>query len=126
MAGGMEQGEIVEPVTATMHAPDDVVGMPPGLDGHGLPAVRASAFLSPPEHPSSTVQRLAHSALFALFEVELPLWVEWIGFGFDLDVASDGYRTDINQLDPSALAIGVLHLRCERPPLERRYPIPSG
>ncbi len=48
VAIGMEQDEVVEPVTATMHAPDDVVGVPPGLDADGLLAVRTSAFLSSP------------------------------------------------------------------------------
>ena len=48
MAIGMKQNEVVEPVTAAVHAPDDVVGMPPGLDADGLSAVRTSAFLSSP------------------------------------------------------------------------------
>ena len=64
--------------------------------------------------------------LLALFEIELPFRVEWIRLGSDLDVPPDGYRTDINQFDPSALALGILHLRRERPPLERGNPISFG
>ena len=125
MAIGMKQNEVVEPVAAAVNAPDDVVGMPPGLDAYRLTAVRTSTVLASPERPSSTVQGLAHSALFALFEVELPLRVIRIGVGSDLDVAPDRYRTDINQLDPLALTLYV-HPRGECPPLERGYPIPLG
>ena len=104
MAIGMEQGEIVEPVTATMHAPDDVVGMPPGLDvigcrqfGHRpLVAARASKF-----DRSTSASFGAPRAVRS----RVPIRVEWIGFGFDLDVAPYGYRADINQLDPSTLAL---------------------
>ena len=125
MAIGMKQNEVVEPVGAAVNAPDDVVGMPLRLDAYRLTAVRTSASLSSPEPPSTTVQGLAHSALFALFEVELPLRVVRIGFGSDLDVAPDWYRADINQLDPLASTLH-LHLGGERPPLKRGYPIPLG
>ena len=125
VASGMKQGEVVEPVTAAANAPDDVVRMPPRLVAYRLPAVRASTSLASPERPNSTVQGLAHAALVALLEIELPLRVEWIGFGSDLDVTPNGYRTDINQFDPLALALH-LHPRGERPPLEQGYPIPPG
>jgi hypothetical protein len=125
VASGMKQGKVIEPVTAAVNAPDDVVRVPPRLVAYRLPAVRASTSLASPEHPSSTVQGLAHAALVALLEIEFPLRVEWIGFGFDLDVAPNRYRTDINQFDPLAL---TLHLdpRGEPPPLERSYPVPLG
>jgi hypothetical protein len=125
VASGMKESEVVEPVAAAMYAPDNVVCMPPGLDAYRLTAVWAPTSLSPPEHPSSTLQGLAHATLFALFEIELPLGVERVGFGSDLDVAPDRNRTDINQFDPLAL---TLHLdpRGEPPPLERSYPVPLG
>jgi hypothetical protein len=48
MAIGMKQNEVVEPVTAATHAPDDVVGMPSSLDAYWLSTVRTSASLSLP------------------------------------------------------------------------------
>jgi hypothetical protein len=48
MAIGMKQNEVVEPVTAATHAPDDVVGMPSSLDAYWLSTVRTSASLSSP------------------------------------------------------------------------------
>src|SRR5208283_3263547 len=39
VASGMKQGEVVEPVTAAVNTPDDVVRMPPRLVAYRLPAV---------------------------------------------------------------------------------------
>src|SRR5262249_2392242 len=126
MASGMKQDKVVESVAAAMHAPDDMVSVPSSLNAYRLTAARTSASLSSPEPPSSTIHGLAHAALFALFKVELPFRVERVGLGLDLNVASDGNRADINQLEPPALSLGILHLRRKRPALERGYPVASG
>jgi hypothetical protein len=51
MTGWMEQSEIVEPVRATFHFPDHVMGVPFGLQCDEVIADQTPAILSLPEDP---------------------------------------------------------------------------
>ena len=69
MAVGMKESEIVEPVTATVDPPDDMVSVPVGFNGNWLVTDGTSGFLSPPERPRSAREGYLHAALVALLEV---------------------------------------------------------
>jgi hypothetical protein len=86
MAGGMQQGEIVEPVRTAFHLPDPVMRMPSGFQGDQMSADRTAASLSPPKNPSPSIDGFDYAALFAPLEVQLPPGIERIGFGFNFDM----------------------------------------
>jgi hypothetical protein len=94
MTGWMEQSEIVEPVRATFHFPDHVMGVPFGLQCDEVTADQTPAILSLPEYPSLSIDGFLHAALVAPLELQFPSSIERIGFGFDLDVPRDRDTTE--------------------------------
>lgn len=115
MAIGVEQSEIVEPVGAAVHLPDDVMEVPVSLDGNKLAAQRASALLLQPEFPESALKNLPRLLLLAQLEVGFPFGVEGIGFRSDLDVYSFMHIDQIQQTYPSAFPFLALR-RCREDP----------
>ena len=91
--------------------------VPSGSLRHWLAAVWASAVLCLPkvEQASFSLEAILHDQAEPFLEVGPQVWVERIGFTFDLDVASDWRVTSSHQLHKPCLAVISFDLCAEHP-----------
>ncbi len=106
MTGRMQEGEIVEPVRAAFHLPDNVMRMPSGFQGDEVSADRTAALLSSPENPSPSTDGFDDATLLAPLEVQFPSSIERIRFGFDLGMPPNRNAPQFEQLASLALLPG--------------------